>query len=256
MDYGEKTGKFLGIVIEEMKPLIVDLESESERNEIGKAFIYLISGKSSSYKPKKRLPHHHSFLINEVFSPLNEILTTIDALSNTVIYIRSFPSTYKRQGISKLTYLRYHFESFLNELYILKERLGAYTTRIERGYKKSQNSAIIKDLMSKLRISITKTFEETGAIRGRHVHKRRYSDLDFDSLSALELLSLQEKDKFGKVMKILFKLRYKEIRKKLYDSIMKNIEAINEIIEAFFEVLTTAITRHGRIVYPTNYRIA
>ena len=89
-----------------------------------------ILGINVSTPVNRKLSPNEYFIANKLFRPLKEIADTIEAIENIPIFAMTFP--YKRQGISRAIYLKYHVENYLNELYLLKNRLISYLNLIDK----------------------------------------------------------------------------------------------------------------------------
>src|SRR5689334_23144184 len=61
----------------------------------------------------------------KLFHGYMEIYKTVEALKNIEIYMAVFPHG-RNKKIERSAYLSYHFENFLNEIYVLRNRLVAY----------------------------------------------------------------------------------------------------------------------------------
>jgi hypothetical protein len=77
------------------------------------------------------------------------------------------------------TVITYWSESYLNETYILKLRLGDFVTYAERKYKRDKDFAdSIVAVCKELRELIEKQLAPFITTRGEHVHSRRYRSTD------------------------------------------------------------------------------
>jgi hypothetical protein len=77
------------------------------------------------------------------------------------------------------TVITYWSESYLNEIYILKLRLGDFVTYAERKYKKDKDFAEpIVAVCKELRESAETQLAPFITTRGEHVHSRRYRSID------------------------------------------------------------------------------
>ena len=82
------------------------------------------------------------FVGYKLFKGFSEIHTAVECLKNIEIYIRRFP--FKNTRVSKLDYLKYNIENYLNEIYVLKERMISYSKTVARAYKNSENSQVVE----------------------------------------------------------------------------------------------------------------
>lgn len=116
-----------------------------------------------------------------------EIDNSFQVLGEIVIYIRRFPSNSSQ--ISKTRYLHYHIANYLNEVYILKERLVSYGKVVTRAYRNDPRLKAMEQELTRLE-KLPSILDSVIEARGSHVHVARYEDNDLDRLSLLELLTI------------------------------------------------------------------
>ncbi len=252
MEYGKNTSKYFEMIFSVtqgiMEPMLEKDNEESQR-----VMMNSILGLKGPKSVNRNISPIEYFIANKLFRPMSEILSSLEAIENMAIYARSFP--YKRQGVSRATYLKYHVENYLNELYLLKNRLIAYLKLIERSYKRSDISEHVTATIYPLNKVVSKVLKDYIEVRGAHVHQHRYSDDDFDRLSTLELLSRGGgKDKFGTIMTHLSDNAYSEIRKKWVKKINADLKGIHSLLELFFENLFLAISKDGALIFPNTIK--
>jgi hypothetical protein len=236
----------MGVFQEIMMPMLEE-KTEEHQNVMMNSILGLEGPKSCD----RNTSPYEKFVADKLFRPFNEIMQTIESIRNIGVYARSFP--YKRQGISRATYLKYHVENYLNELYLLKNRLITYLKAIDRSYKKSDIAEHVSKTIAPLYTFVSDTLKNYIEVRGAHVHQHRYSDDDFDRLSTLELLTLGGRvDKFGTTMTHLSDRAYSEIRKKWVAKISADIKGINKLLDYYFEVLLQAISEDKNLKIPNN----
>lgn len=244
--FDKNTLKYIDMVFDESKKHY-DLNNIKTKKQLGKAFWNIILDKNDPRKVSKKPNKKRSFFANKIFRPLSEILKSLEVIENISVYIRSFP--YKRQGISKESFLRYHIENYLNELYILKLRLERYLKILSRAYKRTKRNDAINKAVESLSSFVQKSFEGYKTTRGYHVHQHRYTDNDLDRLTTLFLFS-RSKEKWGNTVRLLFKLTYRDIRRKWLKKIESDIKGIQKLLEIYFEALIPVISENGKIIYP------
>ena len=182
---------------------------------------------------------------SRLFLEFDEIVTSFLCMKDIEIYVRRFP--YRDAGISRLRYLKYHIESHLNEVYLFQERVEAFLNFIQKRYRKSPISAKI-NVMAQKNLTLIKTFLQTLIlVRGSHVHSRRFTNGDLDSLTFLEEMKKSEAESFTD----LYEFEYKQARKKW----KKNIQTINLAIEQLLnticeELYSVLFDENGQIIYP------
>ncbi|MCK5331486.1 MAG: hypothetical protein KAK01_08760 [Candidatus Marinimicrobia bacterium] len=200
-----------------------------------------------SKKPSQKM----LFIGTTLFRPYSEIIDSTETIKTILFYIRRFP--FDDEQISRVSYFKYHIENYLNELYILKNRLLRYLKILDKAYKKSNNYAKIEKLFKPLHSSIPEIFESYTKTRGIHVHEYRYSDDDITHLQSIELLlkgNLNEAQEL--FIQQYFKNEYKNIRKKWVSKIKNDVNSIDSIIESYFKAIISAISKGNDIKYPSN----
>ena len=250
MEYGKHTFKYHEMILSVTRGIMAPM-IEEDNEESQNVMMNSILGLEGPKSMERNTSPHEYFIANKLFRPMSEIIYALEAIENIAVYARSFP--YKRQGISRATYLKYHVENYLNELYLLKNRLIAYLKLIGKSYKKSEISKHVAKTISPLYTVVSKTLKGYIQVRGTHVHEHRYSDDDFDRLSKLELLSRAgNKDKFGEIMTHLSNNAYSEIRKKWVGKINDDLKGVHNLFEFYFENLLLAISKDGVLIFPNN----
>ena len=185
----------------------------------------------------------------KLFLDFEEIVGSYLSLRDIEIYIRRFP--YRDTGISSLRYLRYHIESYLNEVYIFKERFETHLAFLERRYQKSPLNSDISKAVKSLKTLIADSLDNIIMTRGEHVHSCRYSDQDLERLSFLYMLST-DNDK-GTIFLESYQLSYKEVRKKWGARIVSNNDAVERLFDVCCQKLYSVLfTKEGQFVFPDD----
>lgn len=244
----DNASKYFSIVMKEMSSAI-DWEQAVNDQELKDAVWNSIFDLNGPHKVQKQPSDKSIFIANKLFRGISEIYTTFNNLKNIEIYARRFP--YRGCGISRLDYLKYHIENYLNEIYILKVRLIAYSKTISRAYRKSENAEAIQEDLGQVSKDISKALNKIVEIRGDHVHSLRYSDSKIDRLSTLELLSKSD-DEPAVLFRELFLTTYKQTRKEWTKAMKANREEIEKLLDDYCAVFIKAITDEEKIIYPTN----
>jgi hypothetical protein len=119
-------------------------------------------------------------LLDELFECIESYVTLDDASAIAA----HDPAASLR--VSKVRYLLFALEAHVSEFYIFCQRLDALLTRFERTYRSSKVSAALQPQLKRARQLIATECSPIVALRGRHVHQRRY----FDHTSPLRRMSL------------------------------------------------------------------
>ena len=194
-------------------------------------------------------------LLRKLWWGFLEISDSLQSLANLRTYVNRAP--HSRSKLPQLSYLRMIIETYLNEQYILSERLHSYITVIERVYRKSDRALELKKELNPLHASISASFRIVNQVRGAHVHVTRYSDDNLDRLATLEILSSEKltSESERKLFMRLFKLEYRSLRNKWSDSFKSNNIALNGFFDHFFGVLLRVVfDQQSRIIYPWDHK--
>ena len=129
--------KYSEIFINRAKKLLEDedIENNPEYAEVFKNRILGLSGPKQLNR--KQTPSEVFF--SKLHDGFSEISDSYYCLLEIEIYIGRFP--YRNTSISKTRHLAYHMENYLNEIYILRERLNNHFTTIGRLYRKDKKTS-------------------------------------------------------------------------------------------------------------------
>lgn len=222
--------------------------SKKEKKELEKILGNVIFNRDGSKFLKNRTMKRDDQLASKLFKQFSEIYSSYDVIQNIPVYIKVF--TFQKKGMSKYSHFRYHIENYLNELYILEQRLKTYLTIITRLYRKSNIKPQLDLIEKELSILITKTFANYKAMRRTHVHESRFTDEDLDRLSFFDTLSKSQDKEFVKNIELLYKMAYREIQKKWKKRFINDIKCIHKLNETYLDYLYKTITKNGILINP------
>ncbi len=189
-------------------------------------------------------------LFAEIFGGSVEIWESQEALQDIETYLSRNP--YSRLGVDKHRYLRYHVTNYLNEVYILQERLRTFTTTLLRKYRKNAPadlaaiSAACEQAVARLSTFV--------AARGVHVHERRFTNPQLHKLAGLEILRKETHDNerfmFGRIADRAFR----EQRTHWKKLIGQHNLLTDQVLDAFFEALHPVLFRDdGELRRPLHW---
>lgn len=179
----------------------------------------------------------------KAFKGFMEISSTIDALRLTQVFVSLSPPRSRR--IKKSEYLKYHVSLYLQEVYILKERLNSYATRIQRAYSKGSRKHLADAKIKPLFEIVKNSMDGLVLTRGAHVHDMRYSDEDLDRVSMFSLAS-DASQEFEEALKLSYRLAKSTWKER----IKKNNEATMKLLDFYFDELYGVITINDEIHTP------
>lgn len=224
----------------------IDTKTRMLHEEIYSNYLFGLEG------PKKfpaKLTPAHVFFYN-LYYGWREVNDSYFCLLDIEIYIGRFP--YENTKISKIRHLTYHMENYLNELYILKERLNTYFTKIGRLYRKNKDHDQIQNKINLLFTTVMNTIGDVIKTRSSHVHQERFYDSDLERLSSQERLA-NYNDENLKFLNDTFKIEYQIVRRRFKQTIIDNNKTIKLFLDGCFGVLYTIVCDgEGKLKYPES----
>lgn len=194
---------------------------------------------------KAEMPAGSKAFFGKIFDGFSEISRSYEALKLAEILISVAPPRSKK--INRDEYIKYHINAYLQEVYILKERLNSYLTKLKRVYKKTKQKEKFEEETALLFDLVKKTLGGVVDTRGDHVHEYRYNDDELIMLSSLTLISNHD-DEF-----LTFaSLSYQKVKRIWSTRIKENNITTKKLLDMYFERLYEAVTVDGKIVVPKN----
>jgi hypothetical protein len=178
--------------------------------------------------------------IGDLFSHFSEVSVASMTLKDIEFYIRRFP--YDVSKISKHRHLQFLVEAYLNEIYILEQRLLTFLTFIERQHKGDPRLTQIKATCKALRKDVQASFKELVGTRGSHVHEARYSARRLNRLAAFEVLGLpdasdRDEGKMATGMRARYNSEYWKARTYFREWVRKINARMGALLDVYFQTL-------------------
>jgi len=168
------------------------------------------------------------------FSPLSDLLSAIDDIAVSRVYFKRGYT--KRLGLSEEEYMRYHVNTYLNNLYIVKNRIEKVLKKVERYYKSEDGTELPARLKRVMKMTET-AFKTLAAARGYHVHESKYADNTTDQIGTLCLLEKSEDQAIRKLMTFFKKNAFLDIRKKWTKACDTSQAAIMQLLDITCEAI-------------------
>src|SRR3989304_4480875 len=129
--------KFLKSLVDSVQGTAKQILSDPE---FKKVYSNYFTG-SDGPKVIKRHKSQHELFVRKIFYGFTEIQNCLDRIKQTAIFLKNYDACKKitTKGITKSAYLIYHIEKYLEEMYVLKERLVVYLTGLERSHKNTDS---------------------------------------------------------------------------------------------------------------------
>lgn len=171
------------------------------------------------------------------FREITEIHASIDRLSEALAYIGQYPAikAFRFHGISEASWTRYHVEMYLQEEYILFNRLRGFLTRLKRTATRASNSGGAK-AAANLLVGTAQAFRTVIESRGSHVHEARVSDNDLRDLDLFVLLAKRSNEKRRAFM-FVRKLQAEFVKASWKGRLRQNNKAIRELCTRIFDIV-------------------
>lgn len=184
-----------------------------------------------------------------IFNGYSEIKNTYDTLNLIEKFLSINPPDI--EGIDYSNYLIYHIHNYLNEMYILKERLKSYATQISRKYKKDINVKSLIGLLIPLITNVLSCIVAEGkdGARNLHVHHERFMDEEMKWLSSTTFLSKHHKE-----FEIHAQKAYDIAQRKWINVIQNNNLELIKLFDIYFDTIYSIITINDVIVLPKDSR--
>ena len=187
-------------------------------------------------------PSKHS-VFNIVFFGYTEISNTFNALKLSETLVSVAPPRSKK--IIKDEYLKYIINTYLQDVYILKERLNAYATKLKRLLNKAGKKSLSVKHIDPLFKLIKSSLNGITNSRSQHVHMLRYSDTGLDAVSQMEIIS-----RFNPEFETDYKFSYKLAQNIWSSRMKKNNKATKQLLDIYFDAISVAISKNGIISIP------
>lgn len=175
-----------------------------------------------------------------LFRGFIEISDTLEALALTETLLGlAAPRSSK---VKKDEYLKYLVGAYLQEVYILEQRLTAYAKKMLRLYNHPAHIPALED-------SIQSTFGGITRTRGAHVHSQRFTDEMLDMLARTSLVSIF-KPEFAEDLHF----EYKYVQRQWRKIVKTNNAATRAFLDQYFDELFVLISKSGKFVFPRTGR--
>lgn len=183
-----------------------------------------------------------------IFNGYSEISNSLETLRLIELFLNIPPPDV--DGINYSNYLTYHVHNYLQEMYILKERLKTYLTKIQRKYNKVLDNEILKNIISPLINIVTSSLSGiTGknGVRHEHVHSEKFKDDELNWLSSTIFLA-----DFHDEFTMHSKEAYETAKNKWFTIVKNNNIELNKLVDIYFDTIYSIITVDGKVVLPSD----
>jgi hypothetical protein len=216
-------------ILEEIKPTLSIVKKKKYKKIFSQRLYSALFGDTPKDRVSSVIPlSEKDEYLMEVFKMSSEIKESIERIKLSSIFLSK---KFSDKKITKIDYMRYHYEYYLNEVYIFYTRIVRLLTFLK---KECRNKKLIVEIehLKIIEKSIRKTLggfvdRDTG-LRSLHVHKQRYTNDKISQINGLVLAASFENDP------IFSAYRDSEIRKfkkKIETEINNNVGVLEKIYE-------------------------
>jgi hypothetical protein len=166
-----------------------------------------------------------------------EVDAAMQHLRQATAYLSNYPGRRYFRNWSEADWIRYHFEVYLQGVYILQERLQHFLKRARKAAiagGSRRGMAVIDRLM----VVVADSLASVNRIRGSHVHVRRYDD---DALNRLDGLVLFTKGPIMRPLRPIKTLDYRDLLAERQKLLRRNNKGAMELCAYVFSLATPVI---------------
>jgi hypothetical protein len=166
-----------------------------------------------------------------------EVDAAMQHLRQATAYLAKYPGRRYFRKWSEADWIRYHFEVYLQGVYILQERLQHFLKRARKAAiagRSKRGMGVIDRLM----VVVADSLASVSRTRGSHVHVRRYDD---DALYRLDGLVLFTKATIMRPLLPVKTLHYKNLLAERQKLLRRNNKGAMEICAHVFSLATPVI---------------
>jgi hypothetical protein len=182
-----------------------------------------------------RLRTAHEAYVVTIFQGVVEISESLETLDDIELMVSRFPL--RKTRISRERYLRFLVEAYFGEIYILKERLIRYLTRIGRQFKRDDRRTEVRDSERNLADLVNTVLRPFVKARGSHVHVMRLEDEGINRLDTIALLSKGSDQGISSAMKVLYRQAYPGVRTKWKEKISTYNKVVRRLLDDYSDAL-------------------
>lgn len=193
--------------------------------------------KGTLTEPSKHKP------FNTIFYGFTEISNTFHALKLSEVLVSVAPPRSVR--INDDEYIKYLISTYLQDVYILKERLISYAKKLKRMHERSGRGDLVLAHIDPLFEFVKSSLDGLVDTRGTHVHANRYSDDELDNVAQLALIS-----RYNPEYEPHYKFSYKKAQRTWSARIKTNNEATEKLLDHYFENLIKVVRVNGSVFMP------
>ena len=200
---------------------------------------------TNTFKEPEHVPAAVRKQFDDVFRRFSAIHTAIENIQLSYTFIRARRP--QRKDIRLDQYLAYHIAAYIQEIYILSERLEFYAKVMMRRKKRAVSDPGVEKRFAKIVEQMRTSFKNIVLARGSHVHDRPFDDGSLEPLSTYALLG-QRDAKFAK----LAATHYSTSRRTWVERLESNKTTLDPLLDAYFDFMYEELVASWAEMLPNN----
>lgn len=228
--------EFLHYFETKTKP-ILESHIHSQQFQLNLRALLIAVGEDASEIDIKPLGGKNHFLI-KIFSRFIEVLKSFDRIRKIRLMIGFYPDNkyLVKHSLDKSDILAYHIENYIQEHYLLCERIKTLLTELAKGLNKYYgNASYIKKFPSKAE-NFKKKLKPIIFARRIHTHKGpRFSDKNIERLSIVNFLYRYGAEHVTPIAKSLKETSLKQAEKHYLFSMSKSNKKLGKLLSLLFK---------------------
>lgn len=184
-----------------------------------------------------------SQVFNTIFTGFTEIIDTYEALefSSQLLSVAS-PRSKK---IAKERYVKFVVNTYLQDVYILKERMNTYATKIKRMHERIGRNNLVSQHIDPLFPQIKSSFKGIVDTRGAHVHAKRFTDENLSEATSLALIATHSPE-----FEHYYNFSVHKVKIEWKNRIRRNNEQTLKLLNLYFGELICVVADNGEVIAP------
>lgn len=227
----------LALLLRELRPRVLRAAGADEWTLVRRA-----AAKRSRRKepPQPKLSRDDIFIIR-LCHLVDEIAGSLDVLDDTVVYLQRSP-----RGIPRERYVRYHFEHYIQQIYILRNRLRMLCDSLARAYRKTALASAVASTAEDLKTKVDNCFAGVIKVRGAYVHEEQVQIAELYRLTLLKMLPSTARTKLQVTR------AETDVKDSALDWVIANNAVTATVLDSYFATwLPVLFERNGAMRYPS-----
>lgn len=242
----------LGAMTVSIKPLMDNSKHTKAAGEVLWNHLFDLPGP----RQVNRQPCPSELYLGGVFDGFLEISKSLETLEDIRSLIGRPPE--RRPPLPEDRYLQVLAEAYLNELYLLRERLRKYGRFVQRAFSRDAKSSHVRAETTAIIRAVDVSLEPFLQTRHVHTHKHRFTDEGISRLGTIRLLMLGDDPNFKTAMEGYYHAEQAKVKKHWRDTMTKTNSGIRKTADTFLDRLFPLVFNEDseQLLLPAKFTLA